>query len=85
MSEQNIIPEAAVEAAAEAVYGMTLDGSIQRDTWLHDFRIALEAAAPHMLAAKVAEAKSSNDHIIEGVDGYSSGFHYALYCIAPTT
>jgi len=45
-----VIQDAAVEAAAEAVYGGTLDGSIQRDAWLADFRKALEAAAPHMLA-----------------------------------
>ncbi len=45
-----MIPEAAVIAAAEAVYGGTMDGSIQREAWLKDFRAALEAAAPFMLA-----------------------------------
>jgi hypothetical protein len=43
------IPEEAVEAAAEAVYGSGFDGSPQRDAWLADFRKALEAAAPHLL------------------------------------
>jgi hypothetical protein len=44
------IPDKAVYAAAEAVYGCGFDGSPQKDAWLADFRNALEAAAPHMLA-----------------------------------
>jgi len=44
-------------------------------------RAALEAAAPHMLAAKVDEARANHAHIIPGGDGYSAGFHYALQCI----
>lgn len=44
-----MIPAEAVEAAAKAVYGGDhFDGSPHREAWLHDFRIALEAAVPFM-------------------------------------
>lgn len=43
-----MIPDEAVYAAAFAVYGSGFDGSPQKDAWLKDFRVALEAAAPHM-------------------------------------
>ena len=47
------IPDDAVYAAAAAVYGGEdgLDGSPHKDAWLADFRKALEAAAPHLMAA----------------------------------
>jgi len=44
-------------------------------------RAVLEAAAPHILTAKATEAKANHDHIVEGGNGYSAGFHYALHCI----
>lgn len=46
------IPDEAVYAAAEAVYGSGFDGSPSKEAWLADFRIALEAAAPYMLPKK---------------------------------
>ena len=56
------IPDEAVEAAAKAVYGGDhLDGSIQRDAWLRDFRIALEAAAPWMMGKALKDAADSLD------------------------
>lgn len=47
-----MITEEAVYAAAEAVYGCGFDGSPQKEAWLTDFRKALEAAAPHIIAAE---------------------------------
>jgi len=43
------ITDEAVYAAAFAVYGSGFDGSIQKEAWLRDFRVALEAAAPIIL------------------------------------
>ena len=51
-----MIPDAAVHAAAEAVYGCGFDGSPQKDAWLRDFRVALEAAAPHIRAQELETA-----------------------------
>ena len=45
-----MITDEAVYAAAFAVYGSGFDGSPQKDAWLRDFRVALEAAAPTLLA-----------------------------------
>jgi len=44
-----MVSDKAVAAAAEAVYGCGFDGSPQREAWLRDFRIALEAAAPYLV------------------------------------
>lgn len=44
-----MIPAQAVEAAAAAVYGHQLDEGVREATHAR-LRIALEAAAPHMLA-----------------------------------
>lgn len=67
-----MISDDAVYAAAEAVYGSGFDGSPVKDAWLADFRKALEAAAPHMLAeaARTFDAVDNSDvvAIIEEVD-----------------
>jgi len=71
-----VIPDEAVEAGLVA-------WADRKAVWPRDVvRHILEAAAPHILAEKVAEAKANNDHIVEGADGYSAGFHYALHCIS---
>jgi hypothetical protein len=81
------IPDEAVEAAAKASFAHwqphKVWGESRRvaDIFMEDARIILESAEPYMLAAKVADAKANNDHIIEGGDGYSAGFHYALHCV----
>lgn len=76
-----MIPVEAVEAAKAAIWDLPIN-SIEFE-WQRDMvaRAALEAATPYMLASKVAEARANNDHIVEGGDGYSAGFHYALHCI----
>ena len=51
-----MITDEAVYAAAFAVYGSGFDGSPQKEAWLADFRIALEAAAPHLMAGVKALA-----------------------------
>jgi hypothetical protein len=48
-ADRQVIPDAAVYAAAFAVYGSGFDGSPAKDAWLRDFRIALEAAAPMLV------------------------------------
>jgi hypothetical protein len=48
------ISDEAVEAAAKAVYGGDWIANPHKDAWLRDFRIALEAAAPYMLAGDAA-------------------------------
>jgi len=63
-----VILDEAVYAAAFAVYGSGFDGSPQKDAWLKDFRVALEAALPHMLAGphptmSSAVTAASNAHI----------------------
>jgi len=75
-----MIQAEAVEAAAKALRGMYAEICCGPD-FEEEARTALEAAIPHILAAKVAEARANNDHIVEGADGYSAGFHYALHCI----
>jgi len=77
-----VIPEAAVEAAARKMFSKW--GELPESSKEHlypDVRAIVEAAAPHMLAAKVDEARANHAHIIPGGDGYSAGFHYALQCI----
>jgi hypothetical protein len=83
-----VIPDAAVESGARAMlaagnYACPWESLpvFMQANFTRDARAALEAAAPHMLAAKVAEARVNNDHIIEGGGGYSAGFYYALHCI----
>lgn len=64
-----MIPDEAVYAAAEAVYGSGLDGSPVRDAWLRDFRVALEAAGPYMLADTKADVWAEAMRYAEG-EGY---------------
>jgi hypothetical protein len=73
-----MIPQAAVEAAAAAI-----ESRMHYNTTLGDLaRAVLEAAEPLILAAAVSEARVNHDHIREGGDGYSAGFHYALTAIS---
>lgn len=75
-----MIPDEAVEVAAKHLaFYVDRPGT----DWTVEARALLQAAAPHMLAAKVSEVRGNNDHIVEGGDGYSAGFHYALHCISP--
>lgn len=82
-----MIPDEAVEAAARAFYqnqtGMEWESrsEVLKETLRGDARAALEAAAPHLMAAAVGRVRSNNDHIEPGSGAYSSGFHYALDCV----
>lgn len=87
-NEASLTPNEAVEAAAKALWAPadhaeTWDSEHEayKDYLRTEASNALAAASPHILSAKVAEAKANNDHIVEGGDGYSAGFHYALHCI----
>jgi len=77
MTQQQVIPEAAVEAAAKAYYEASLspmeddgegpiytpmswermDGAYRNATYVFPMRLALEAAAPHMLSHEREEAR----------------------------
>ena len=77
------IPESGIRAAVDAwdkkmgsLYGPDRYEELAGDVW-----VILNAAAPHLIAEATAAAKSNHEHIIEGGDGYSAGFHYALYCL----
>lgn len=73
-----MIPVEAVEAAALSIHRAHPFQSLSICRAVA--RAALEAAAPHILAAKVAVVRANHDYIIDGGDGYSAGFHYALHC-----
>lgn len=75
MSDNQVIPAEAVEAAAKAAFAQTYDASewelvvIQTQArYMRDARTALEAAAPHMLAEAKADAwdegKYAHDHYL---------------------
>jgi len=67
-----VIPDEAVYAAAFAVYGSGFDGSPQKEAWLKDFRVALEAAAPYMLHNA-------------WIEGFNTGMEYGEWWAGPAT
>lgn len=88
-----MIPEVAIEAAAHAVYQHVNRAHFEHGGWdavspqwqanyRREAKLVLEAAAPLILAATVAEVRVNHDHLTEGGNGYSAGFHFALTAIS---
>lgn len=75
-----------IAKAIEASGALPSNGNDQQD---RQAALALAAVLAPLFAEAQAEAlreaadrvRVHNDHIQPGGDGYSAGFHYALYCI----